>query len=82
VSLRTSIVGVLTRARGAKMELRDIASRLGMDCGNEGEPWQNVCKIAEELGKMEAREEIRASYGDGKSLHWIERVRDDKGVTT
>jgi hypothetical protein len=73
-SLIDRIEQLLRRAKGRKFTLREIMAQLGLEAGNTGEPWQNVCRVAGELAKLQEFERISFKAPDA---HWIEPPRRD-----
>jgi hypothetical protein len=73
----TRIVPLLGRARGAKLSLRGIAERLGLACGHDGEPWQNVCRLAHALAKLAEFEKISHAVPD---QYWIAPPREEQAA--
>jgi hypothetical protein len=66
---------LLHRAGGKRLTLRQICAHLKLEAGHEREAWQNVCRVAFELAKLEERHTISFAAPDA---HWIDPPRVDE----
>lgn len=74
-ALSSRIEQLLRRANGKRLSLRGIMAHLKLEAGHEGEPWQNVSRVAFELAKLEERDAISFKAPDA---HWIDPPRDEQ----